>query len=406
MVAKAALVCFASALLVCAGCGSNDEVTGRWTKTGGNGQNGSWGATQDAFEEVRVLQVHQGRLCAGLVNTGETRGEVWCYDGAVWERIAGDATLGSWPRGSVMSVDSLAADARFLYAGTGLHLGMARVWRFDGARWEQIGGDGLLGSWGTDMDSVWHLGFHQGALWAGLVGEDSGEQRALLYRFDGTRWELMTGEAGERGGWARNSGYIMAYVTASDGNRLFVGLAGRAAGSGDVWEFDGSRFRQIGGDGLNGSWSNPDIRFVEDLLMRDGSLYASLQGSSSVGVMTRPYGGGTASAGLASATFLRNGLATAFSTSCSTSAGSCMSLPAALPGPPVSGNWSTVVGKKSAGTAWTARTGTSDREQPVHSGSIRSPIFPEGSMPASRLPKRTAPRKSGPMRRERYLSRS
>lgn len=288
MAAKAALVCVASALLVCAACGGNDDVAGRWTKTGGNGQNGSWGTTQDAFEEVRVLQVYQGRLCAGLVNTGETRGEVWCYDGAVWERIAGDATLGSWPGGSVMSVDSLATDARFLYAGTGLHLGMARVWRFDGARWEQIGGDGLLGSWGTDMDSVWHLGFHQGALWAGLVGEDGGEQRALLYRFDGTRWELMTGEAGERGGWARNSGYIMAYVTASDGNRLFVGLAGRSAGSGDVWEFDGSRFRQIGGDGLNGSWSNPDIRFVEDLLMRDGSLYASLQGSSSAGVMDPP----------------------------------------------------------------------------------------------------------------------
>jgi hypothetical protein len=138
------------------------------------------------------------------------------------------------------------------------------------------------------MDSVWHLGFHQGQLWAGLVGEDSGEQRALLYRFDGSRWELMTGDAGERGGWARNSGYIMAYVTASDGNRLFVGLAGRSDGSGEVWEFDGSLFRQIGGDGLNGGWSNPEIRFVEDLLVRDGSLYASLQGSSTVGMMDPP----------------------------------------------------------------------------------------------------------------------
>jgi hypothetical protein len=280
-------------LVLCAGCGGDAGAPGvdradRWTKAGGNGHNGSWGATAEAFEEVRVLQAYQGRLCAGLVNTSELRGEVWCYDGAAWQQIAGDAILGSWPRGSVMSVDSLAADARYLYAGTGLHLGMARVWRFDGAHWEQIGGDGVLGSWGSDMDSVWHLGFHQGRLWAGLVGEDSGEQRALLYRFDGTAWELMTGDAGERGGWARNSGYIMAYVTASDDNRLFVGLAGRAAGSGEVWEFDGASFRQIGGDGLNGSWSNPEIRFVEDLLVRNGTLYAALQGSSSAGVMDPP----------------------------------------------------------------------------------------------------------------------
>jgi hypothetical protein len=301
MILKPALVCLAGAFALCVACSARHESVrcesdasppaapvGKWIKVGGNGHHGSWGATHDAYEEVRVLHLHQGRLCAGLANPSARRGEVWCYDGANWQQIAGGAILGSWPSGSVMSVDSLAADARYLYAGTGMHLGMARVWRFDGVRWEQIGGDGLLGSWASDMDSVWHLGFHQGTLWAGLVGEDSGQQRALLYRFDGSRWELMTGDAGERGGWARNHGYIMAYVTASDGDHLFVGLAGRSPGAGKVWEFDGNRFRQIGGDGLNGSWSNPEIRFVEDLLVRNGVLYASLQASSTAGTMDPP----------------------------------------------------------------------------------------------------------------------
>ena len=178
-----------------------------------------------------------------------------------------------------MSVDSLAADNRYLYAGTGLHIGMAQVWRFDGAQWLKIGGDGLNGSWGNDMDSVWHLTLYRDELFAGLMGEDSGEQRALLYRFDGAYWELMTGDSGERGGWSKNTGYTMAYVSVSDGNYLYTGLAGRGAGAADVWSFDGSMFRQIGGDGLNGSWSNPDIRFVEDAIIWNGELYVSLQGS-------------------------------------------------------------------------------------------------------------------------------
>ncbi len=178
-----------------------------------------------------------------------------------------------------MSVDSLAADDRYLYVGTGLHLGMAQVWRFDGTQWQKIGGDNLNGGWGSDMDSVWHLTFHRGELFAGLVGEDSGEQRALLYRFDGVHWELVTGDSGERGGWAKNTGYTMAYVSVSDGQRLYTGLAGRGDGAADVWRFDGSSFQQIGGDGLNGSWSNPDARFVEDAIVWNGELYVSLQGT-------------------------------------------------------------------------------------------------------------------------------
>jgi hypothetical protein len=282
-----------SALLLCAGCGGGVEIdrasAGAWSKAGGNGHNGSWGASNDAYELVRVLQVYENRLCAGLMNrTPQDRGEVWCYDGQTWQQIAGNGAFGSWSPGSVMSVDSLAVLDGYLYAGTGSHLGMARVWRFDGTSWEQIGGDGLRGSWGGDMDGVWHLGVHQGALWAGLNAEDNGVPAALLYRFDGTGWELMTGQSGERGGWARSSGYNMAYVTASDGNRLFVGLAGRPFASADVWEFDGASFRQIGGDGLNGGWSNPEIRFVEDLLVREGVLYAALQGSFTGGVKDPP----------------------------------------------------------------------------------------------------------------------
>ena len=278
------IVVVAVALTVWA-CSNGGE---HWRLVGGAGVNNSWDAGAVFFEEVRVLQVYQGRLYAGLVNPSKIQGEVWEYDGGSWRQIGGNGVMGSWPTGTVMSVDSLAADERYLYAGTGLHLGMAQVWRFDGRQWQQIGGNGLNGSWGNDLDSVWHLSFHGGDLFAGLLGEDSGDQRALLYRYKGSQWELMTGDNGERGGWAKNTGYIMAYVSASDGTSLFVGLAGRGDGSADVWRFDGSTFQQIGGDGLNGSWSNPDIRFVEDAIISNGELYVSLQGSQTAGIMDHP----------------------------------------------------------------------------------------------------------------------
>lgn len=255
--------------------GDNDK----WKRVGGDGTRDSWDAVAGGFEEVRVLQVYQRKIYAGLVNPTLRQGQVWEYDGVSWRQVAGDGIMGSWTTGSVMSVDSLAADGGYLYAGTGLHLGMAQVWRFDGSQWQKIGGDGLNGGWGNDMDSVWNLSLHLGQLYAGLVGEDSGEQRALLYRFDGAQWELVTGENGERGGWAKNTGYTMAYVSVSDGQYLYTGLAGRGDGAADVWRFDGSTFQQIGGDGLNGGWSNPDTRFVEDAIVWNGELYVSLQGT-------------------------------------------------------------------------------------------------------------------------------
>lgn len=65
------------------GAGSNEDGSddNKWRMVGGDGVNASWDAGPDFFEEVRVLQLYQGRLYAGLVNTSQLQGQVWEYDG-------------------------------------------------------------------------------------------------------------------------------------------------------------------------------------------------------------------------------------------------------------------------------------------------------------------------------------
>lgn len=57
----------------------------------------------------------------------------------------------------------------------------------------------------------------------------------------------------------------------------FLGLAGKATGTAEVRRFDGNLFSNIGGDGVNQSWSDGDIKYVEDLIVYSGRLYAGLQ---------------------------------------------------------------------------------------------------------------------------------
>lgn len=250
----------------------------RWQLVGGLGANSSWDGDRLDANQVRALVLYRDEVYAGLVSDAFSNGTVWAFNGTAWRQVAGDGVNQSWPAGSKRGVYSLVVYGPYLYAGLGDFPGDAEVWRFDGVGWMQVGGDGLLSSWpGSIHDAVWSLGVYQGSLYAGLMTERAGTNKALLYRFDGTTWSFVTGENGELGGWRSSGGYIMTYVMATSGSFLFVGLAGRAAGTAEVWRFDGTSFTQIGGDGLNQSWSDGEIRYVEDLLAHDDQLYASLQ---------------------------------------------------------------------------------------------------------------------------------
>lgn len=250
----------------------------RWNLVGGLGVNSSWDGVLLDANQIRSLVVYENKIYAGIISELHHNASVWEFDGMSWRQVAGDTLYGSWSAGTKRGVYALAADNDYLYAGLGDFPGDAEVWRYDGSSWVQIGGDGVLSSWPESThDAVWSLGVHQGSVYAGLMTERSGTNQALLYRFDGNSWAFMTGANGELGGWQASDDYIMTYVLVSDGQYLFVGLAGRATGTAEVWRFDGSLFSKIGGDGVNQSWSDGNIKYVEDLIVYNGRLHAGLQ---------------------------------------------------------------------------------------------------------------------------------
>lgn len=59
------------------------------------------------------------------------------------------------------------------------------------------------------------------------------------------------------------------------GGKIYAGL-GANAGEADVWEYNGSTWTQVGGDGINSSWAASTYEEVLDLLAYNGKLYAGL----------------------------------------------------------------------------------------------------------------------------------
>src|SRR5690606_33081304 len=66
---------------------------GNWELIGGAGRNESWSA-QAGHNRVRALVEFQGKLYAGI-GTGDA--QVWRFDGVRWEQVGGSSIMGSWP---------------------------------------------------------------------------------------------------------------------------------------------------------------------------------------------------------------------------------------------------------------------------------------------------------------------
>lgn len=273
------------------GTAATSAFPGRqWTLLGGGGVRGSWDATVAEAMQVRAGAIYDEDLVIGLGDAASAPelGQVWRFNGSRWSMIAGKGVNGSWSAKRL--VGALAADGTILYAGLGSEPGDAEVWSFNGSTWTQIGGDGIRGSWDSSHDVVWSLAMWKGKLYAGLFTEKSGEQRPVLYRYDGKEWEYLAGDenpvTSPWGGWKKNDGIIMVYRIYPDvsGTFLYIGLAGRdqtndgepRTNPAEVWRFDGTTFTKIGGDGVHCSWNYENSMYLEDVREFGTTLLASL----------------------------------------------------------------------------------------------------------------------------------
>ena len=262
------------------GASANDGEVWRWdgatwTKIGGDSLNGGW---TTSFEWVMSMANDGTNLYAGLGNSAND-GEVWRWDGSDWTKIGGDSLNGGWTT-NIESVYSLTYFGGNLYAGTGLTAGDADVWRWNGTSWTQIGGDGLNTGWASSTyEYVGALTNDGTNLYAGL-GSSNGDGE--VYRWSGSSWTKLGGD-GANSSWITNHGDAVLGMAFADGS-LYTGLFD-SAGDSQLWQYDGD-WERLGGGYINESWGYYGLNSVESSTTFDGKLYmgtgTSVAGSAQV----------------------------------------------------------------------------------------------------------------------------
>lgn len=262
---------------------------GRWRMIGG--PNASIGWPEDyKFIDIKAMDVYRDRLYIGIRSDKSYNprniADVFRYDGSRWEHVGGNGIRHSWKSGAKTRIQDLQDIGGYLYAaiGGGKPAGEAELWRFDGETWELFGGRGINGGWDREHGVVFSVESYKGDIYAGLHSYDLRTPPAI-YRFDSNqkRWHKIAGN-GELGSWpARDSNgritYYQPYEMAVYKGELYVGMASITPRL-DIWRFDGSRWEKIGGGGIRNSWrptSNKLSHYlVTDLKPYQGHLIATL----------------------------------------------------------------------------------------------------------------------------------
>lgn len=220
----------------------------RWHQIGGDARAGSW--ARGKFTNAYALAMHRGRLFVGM--TGGTEAAVYAFGPGGWQRV------GAWPDERYTGVYELWSHTDgFLYAGMIARPGPTAVFRYNGASWEKIGGDGVNASWTT-------AGFTHALSFASLEGRLFVSMNrhpmavgnfSSVWAFDGRRWQPVgLGHIPPLWGHMYNYNALAAY-----GGRLVIGAGGHPAGNVSVWEVeDGIRPVMVGGHGLKGSWGGSE----------------------------------------------------------------------------------------------------------------------------------------------------
>ncbi|GAB4026676.1 MAG: hypothetical protein Fur0011_2860 [Candidatus Microgenomates bacterium] len=239
-----------------------------WTRIGGDTINSSWANT--TYEYVQSLVVYGGNLYAGLGITANDA-EVWRWNGSTWSQVGGDSLNSGWTTNYEM-VYGMTADATYLYAGLGSSDGDGEVWRYNGTNWSKLGGDGVGSGWSTTQgDMVYALTIAGGNLYAG-VSDTSGN--ATMWSHNGTSW-TQTGGGGINGSWGFYNLQSVETMTVSNGY-LYAGTGVSVAGNAMVWQFDGTTWNLIGGQGVNSSWAANTYENIFSMIHYAGELYVGL----------------------------------------------------------------------------------------------------------------------------------
>ncbi len=207
-------------------------------------------------------------------------------DGGLWNYLPDP--VGGWGRGA-RTIYALQAWGGHLYAatGTGKTTGSASsVWRFDGQRWEQVGGGGIRGSWSRDgIPFVLSLGVFDDRLVATISRPpDTPAAVSNVWVFDGDRW----------GAWGVGATpALMAQSLIMNDAIDYRGHLVVATGHGErraaaIWALaDGEVWRAVGPERLNHPGRGEGGWWVYRLCTDGHCLYASLAGHRGAAAVLR-----------------------------------------------------------------------------------------------------------------------
>jgi hypothetical protein len=247
-----------------------DGESSRWVQLGADidgeaGVDGLYGWSVAMSAEV-------SRIIIGSL-IGPTRVYEWDGENRAWGQLGADIdgeAAGDYSGWSV----AMSADGRGIIIGAPLndgagdYRGHARVYAWNGSKWDQVGAD-IDGEAATDQ-SGWSVGmsangsrFIIGAPYNDGNGDNSGH--ALVYEWDGIAWDKLGPDInGEAAG--DYSGYSVAM--SADGSRIIIG-APRNDGAGD----DSGHARVYEWDQVNSGW----VQLGDDI---DGEAADDLSGWS------------------------------------------------------------------------------------------------------------------------------
>lgn len=294
--------------------GGTCTTTTGWTQVGGDGLNTSW-ATAGNFERVWSLIASGTTVYAGLGDTSAANpnadAEVWkctsCTTSPAWSKMGGDGTANSpqsWGNttGAPFAyAASLSMIGNYLFVGASGAAGSvgAEVWRCDTSGtcsdtqgWTRVAGNFLNKSWGVfNLNSVESMTTINGKLYAGTgynTGAVTSNGNATVWEFDGSAWTMIGGQ-GINSSWAYEHPSVatptIRSVTSMTGynGTLVVGLGGATAGDAQVWSWNGTTWTKIGGGGTGTggqSWANGTKTSVPAMSIIGTTLYVGLQGTA------------------------------------------------------------------------------------------------------------------------------
>lgn len=187
-------------------------------------------------------------------------------------------------------------EQRYIYAGAKVGGAGAELWRFQGERWEQVGGLGGEGDWASaDQDNVYALAWHDGGLMVGmqshftnyglpqnaperehsLSGYDPSLANGEIYQLKDGVWTRVAGR-GQLGSWDEDHEVTWVYTLCSLGRDLYAAIVRHGVKGlrwvGEVWRLRSGRWEQIGGEGVGGSWQLDESNIVTSLIAYQGKL--------------------------------------------------------------------------------------------------------------------------------------